>query len=139
MDKHAAALIPSIKAKKAVYVEWPIEANYSIAKELTDLVKTHKVRNVVGLQGSLAPVIKTVKALMDAGEVGKVDSSTMILTNVSGPSITSEVGYFIDKKVGGNPFTIGFGHSMESIREGKNGNFNGCFLCGCLLNVFRLF
>jgi predicted dehydrogenase len=49
VDRHASSIIPVIKAGKDVYVEWPIESNYAKAKELTDLVKLHGVKNVVGL------------------------------------------------------------------------------------------
>jgi predicted dehydrogenase len=118
VDRHANALIPSIKAGKNVFVEWPIEANYFIAKELTDLVNAHKVRNVVGLQGNFNPIVKKVKALIDDGEIGKVVSSTInITTTSSGPAIISPIGYFTERKIGGNPVTINFGHALESVRD----------------------
>ena len=70
VDKHASSIVPSIKARKAVFVEWPIEANLTKAKELTELVKQHNVRNIVGLQGRYAPVVRTLRELVDAGEIG---------------------------------------------------------------------
>ena len=119
VDRHASALIPAIKAGKAVFVEWPIEANYAIAKELTDLVKLHDVRNVVGLQGRWAPVARKIQELIGTGEIGDLESSTIVAKNRSGPTIPSQIDYFTDKKVGGNQFTIGLGHSMEFLLEGK--------------------
>lgn len=116
-DRHAGSLIPSIKASKDVFVEWPIEANYAKAKELTDLVKAHGVRNVVGLQGSFAPVARKVKTTIERGDIGRVEGSTMIAKNAGGATRSSHVDYFADKKIGGNPFTIAFGHSMEFITE----------------------
>ncbi|KAF2813917.1 NAD-P-binding protein [Mytilinidion resinicola] len=117
VDRHAGSLIPSIKAGKDVYVEWPVEANYSIAKELTDLAKAHNVRNVVGIQGSFSPIATKIKALIDGGELGRVTSSTTITTlNYVGPTIPSFIDYFVDKKTGGNPFTIDFGHVLECLK-----------------------
>ncbi|KAF2500754.1 NAD-P-binding protein [Lophium mytilinum] len=118
VDRHAGSLIPSIKAGKDVYVEWPVEANYSIAKELTGLAKSHNVRNVVGLQGRFSPIATTIKALIDRGELGRVTSSTIITTlNYTGPTILSSIDYFTDIKTGGNPFTIDFGHVLECVKE----------------------
>lgn len=121
VDRHAGSLIPSIKAGKNVFVEWPLEANYTLAKELTDLVKTHKVRNVVGLQGSFSPVITKAKALIASGEIGKVESSSLIALakNITGATVLSPVDYFIDRKIGGNISTIAFGHSVELLTSGK--------------------
>jgi predicted dehydrogenase len=119
VDRHASSLIPSVKAGKAVFVEWPIDANYSIAKELTDLVKSNNVRNVVGIQGSFSPVATKVKELIKSGDIGKVESSTIIATNRGGATRSSHIDYFVDKEVGGNMFTIAFGHSIEFITEGR--------------------
>ena len=33
--------------------------------------------------------------------------------------MASHLDYFVDKKTGGNAFTISFGHSMEYITKGK--------------------
>ncbi|KAL8715391.1 MAG: hypothetical protein Q9220_000724 [cf. Caloplaca sp. 1 TL-2023] len=113
VDRHGGSLIPSIKAGKDIYVEWPIESDYTTARELTDLVKAHDVKNVVGLQGRYSPIVRKVKQMIDDGEIGKVEGSTLVAKNRSGATIPSQIAYFIDKKVGGNPLTIGFGHIME--------------------------
>ncbi|KAI9737339.1 MAG: hypothetical protein M1834_009493 [Cirrosporium novae-zelandiae] len=118
VDRHAGSLIPSIKSGKAVFVEWPLEANYAKAKELADLVKAHRVRNVVGLQGGFSPIAKKAKAIIECGDIGRVESSTMVAMNSGGATVSSHVGYFVDRKVGGNMFTIAFGHGMEFITEG---------------------
>lgn len=71
VDRHAGSLIPSIKAGKDVFVEWPIEANHSTAKELTDLVKIHNVRNVVGLQASFSPIVRRSRLPLRAERSGE--------------------------------------------------------------------
>ncbi|KAI4241939.1 MAG: hypothetical protein LQ352_007359, partial [Teloschistes flavicans] len=117
VDRHGGSLIPSIKANKDVYVEWPIEANYNKAKEVTDLVKKHNVRSVVGLQGGYAPVATKVRSIIDNGDIGQVESSTFIGKSRGGGIVSQHVDYFVDRKVGGNLFTIGFGHAMEFVMK----------------------
>ncbi|KAI4195357.1 MAG: hypothetical protein LQ350_007254 [Teloschistes chrysophthalmus] len=123
VDRHANSLIPSIKANKDVFVEWPIEASYEKAKELTDLIRAHNVRNVVGLQGGYAAVATRVKSMIDNGEIGKMESSTFIGKARGGGIVSQHVDYFVDRMVGGNLFTIGFGHAMEFITKGGSLQF----------------
>ncbi|KAL8763475.1 MAG: hypothetical protein Q9194_007332 [Teloschistes cf. exilis] len=118
VDRHGGSIIPSIKANKDVFVEWPIEANYEKAKELTDLVRQHNVRNVVGLQGGYGAVATKVRSMIDNGDIGKVESSTFIGKARGGGIVSEHISYFVDRKVGGNLFTIGFGHAMEFITKG---------------------
>ncbi|RFU30915.1 hypothetical protein B7463_g5430, partial [Scytalidium lignicola] len=115
VDRHAGSVIPSIKAGKDVYVEWPLEANYHIAKELTELVKKHNVKSFVGLQGNFSPVVKKIKEVIANGDIGDVLSSIVIVKARGGPTISRPVDYFTDRKIGGNTFTIGFGHNIEYI------------------------
>jgi predicted dehydrogenase len=118
-DRHTGSLIPAIKAGRDVYVEWPIESNYAKAKELTDLVKTHNVRNVVGLQDGVTPVAKKINDMILAGDIGRVESSTFVRKMRGGAVMVSNVGYFLDKKIGRNAFMISFGHSLEYITKGE--------------------
>jgi predicted dehydrogenase len=97
-----------------------MEANYSIAKKLTDLVKVHGVRNVVGLQGSYSKVVSKVNDLIRRGEIGTVYSSILIGLPYGLPAIPSNIDYFTDKKVGGNALTIAFGHAMEFVKDGNS-------------------
>ncbi|KAH8807572.1 putative oxidoreductase [Xylogone sp. PMI_703] len=115
VDRHGGSVVPSIKAGKDVFVEWPLEANYSLAKELADLVKKHKVRSAVGIQGSYEPVVKKIKSSIAAGEIGRVLSSTVVARTYGYPTLPSYISYFTERKIGGNHFTIAFGHSLEFI------------------------
>lgn len=99
-------------------MEWPIESNYSKAKELTNLFKLHGVRNVVGLQEDFTPIATRINAMILAGDIGRVESSTFIGTMRGGAVMASNMDYFIDKTVGGNAFTVSFRRSMEYITRG---------------------
>ncbi|KAL9580845.1 MAG: hypothetical protein Q9212_004254, partial [Teloschistes hypoglaucus] len=116
LDRHAGSLIPSIKANKDVFVEWLIEANYEKAKELKDLVRKHKVRNVVGLQGGYAAVANQVSSMIDKGGIGKVESSIFTGKARGGGIVSQHVDYFVDMKVGVSFFMIG-GHAMEFVTK----------------------
>ena len=106
-------MIPSIKAGKSVFVEWPLEATLPLARYLSSLVKQHNARNIVGLQGQFAPIVKTLRWIIGHGDIGTIESSTLIAKNRSGSTIPVMIDYFTDRAIGGNPFTIGFGHLME--------------------------
>ena len=120
VDRHAGSLLPSIKAGKDVFTEWPMEADLSKAKALADAVKQQhgSVRHVVGLQGRYNPLAIKIRDMIASGAIGKVESSTVVAHAFGGASLPSPVDYFADKSVGGNPFTIVFAHSMEFVQQG---------------------
>lgn len=119
VDKHAASVIPSIQAGKAVFVEWPLEANVEKVQELADLVKKHKVKNMVGLQGGFTMGARQLNMIINSGVIGKVRSSNIFAQSPwGGPTMPRNVDYFVDKSVGGSIFTITFGHSMEIFTAG---------------------
>jgi predicted dehydrogenase len=120
VDRHAGSLLPSIKAGKDVFTEWPMEADLLKAKALADAVKQQRgaVRHIVGLQGRYNPLATKLRDMVASGAIGKVESSTVVAHAFGGASLPSPVDYFADKKVGGNPFTIIFAHSMEFIQQG---------------------
>jgi hypothetical protein len=52
-----------------------------------------------------------------AGDIGRVESSTFVGKIRGGAVMASHMDYFVNKKIGGNAFTISFGHSMEYITK----------------------
>ena len=121
VDRHAGSLLPSIKAGKDVFTEWPMEADLSKTKVLADAVKQQhrKGRHIVGLQGRYNPFANKLRDIIALGAIGKVESSTVVAHAFGGASLPSPVDYFADKSVGGNPFTIVFAHSMEFVQQGS--------------------
>jgi predicted dehydrogenase len=114
VDKHYETIIPSVRAGKDVYVEWPIAAK---KEHLEDILKTAKEtgsRVAVGLQGRWAPVVVKMRELLDGGRgaLGKVLSAEV---RAYGGTLDREIlptglKYFAQREVGGNPIVIGFGH-----------------------------
>lgn len=112
VDKHYETILPSVRQGKSAYVEWPLAQNAALAGELAALAREKGGRTMVGLQGWYAPAVMTVRDLVRSGRIGKVLSS-----EVRGAGGTNDrtimpipLKYFTDRKVGGNTFTIGFGH-----------------------------
>ena len=57
---HHQLTMPALKAKKDVFVEWPLAANLAQAEEMTALAKKQGVKTVVGLQARLQSVVLKV-------------------------------------------------------------------------------
>ena len=119
VDVHYETIKPSVEAGKNVFVEWPLAENVSRATELADLAKTTGSSTLIGLQARVAPSILRVKNLLQTGAIGKVLSSEVqaFTPGGGGDSISEGLAYFLDKKVGGNPVTIAYGHSKSTFSQ----------------------
>jgi predicted dehydrogenase len=112
VDLHAKVLLPSIKAGKDVFCEWPLDGNFENVKEMVETAKQSGGRTIVGLQGRASPIAKKIKQIIEEGRIGKVLSSTLYGATVNGGAEESKMAaYLTDRKVGGNMLTIHFGHS----------------------------
>jgi predicted dehydrogenase len=114
VDKHYETIIPSVRAGKDVYVEWPIAAKKEHIEELEETAKKSGSRIAVGLQGRWAPTVVKLRELLSGGkgELGKMLSADV---RAYGGTLDREVlpvglKYFAQREVGGNPIVIGFGH-----------------------------
>jgi predicted dehydrogenase len=98
-----------------------MEADLAKARALAEAAKQQQrsVRHVVGLQGRYNPLASKLRDIIASGTIGKVESSTFVAHAFGGASLPSPVDYFSDKKIGGNPFTIIFSHSMEFVQQGS--------------------
>jgi predicted dehydrogenase len=117
VDVHYDTIKPSVAAGKDAFVEWPLAENAQRAGELADLAKQRGIKTLVGIQARVSPVVLKIKELIHSGRIGKVLSS-----QVSGCSpyveryrVSEGLSYFLDKKIGGNPMSIGYAHSAPQI------------------------
>lgn len=112
VDTHFDAVLPSVRAGKDVFVEWPLAHDAHHARVLAEEARRAGGRGVVGLQGGLAPVARKVRALLDEGSIGKVLSSELRAFGGLGDreTVPGALSYFTDRSVGGNIYVIGFGH-----------------------------
>ena len=112
VDNHYKTILPSVQQGKDTFVEWPLAHDFQHAKELTELAKQKGGRTVVGVQGRLGPLAAKLKEVISSGKIGKVTSSEL---RASGGTDSREklpkgLKYFLDRKVGGNLYTIFGGH-----------------------------
>ena len=116
VDVHYDTIKPSVAAGKDVFVEWPLAENAQRAAELAAVARQKGGRTVVGLQARVAPVVLKVGSLLQSGVVGNVVSSDVTAATLygGGESISEGLAYFLDKKVGGSPVTISFGHRKSA-------------------------
>lgn len=112
VDKHYETTLPSIKAGKDVYIEWPISSNKAEIDSLVKAAEESGSRALVGLQGRWTPVVLKIKEILDGGAVGRLLSSEVRAYGGSKDREILPVGlkYFAERRAGGNPITIGFGH-----------------------------
>ncbi|EEU38030.1 uncharacterized protein NECHADRAFT_48319 [Fusarium vanettenii 77-13-4] len=118
VDVHHSTALPSVKAGKAVYVEWPLAQDEEHARELATLAKESGSRTVVGLQGRVAPPIAKIHELLQQGRIGKVLSSELRASGGTNDReiLPSGLTYFTRRAVGGNIYTIGLGHLFDQVQ-----------------------
>lgn len=128
VDKHYETIIPSVRAGKDVYVEWPIA---STKEHIDDLVKTAKEsgsRIAVGLQRRWIPPVLKLQNLLDNGNgrLGKILSAHVHAFGGTNDREILPVGlrYFADSAVGGNPIVIAIGHRehTDSLHRDRSAN-----------------
>ncbi|EAW21044.1 uncharacterized protein NFIA_062050 [Aspergillus fischeri NRRL 181] len=115
VDRHFQTVRPSLEAGKTVFVEWPLDRNLDVAKEMAALAAAHDAKTIVGLQASYSPVVRKLRQLVHEGAIGRILSSTLLVS--CGNEVAAEsknVRYFLDRTVGGNLMSIHVGHSLES-------------------------
>ncbi|CAI6335270.1 unnamed protein product [Periconia digitata] len=116
VDKHYEALLPSIKAGKDIFCEWPLAKDAAQADEMLKLAKEKGVKTLVGLQSNQSPTVKKIRELLDSGRIG-----TLLSTSFHGtspfftPTMMESIAYQNDDTSGGNLLTIYGGHSLEGL------------------------
>ncbi|KAL3417618.1 oxidoreductase family protein [Phlyctema vagabunda] len=123
VDRHKATIVPSLKAGKDVYVEWPLGKSLADAEEILSF-KNPSAKGVVGLQARQAPIIAKIKDVIAKGTIGDVLSSTWVAAAGNGGATTNEnYAYLGDKKVGGNLVTIHTGHAVDYVQQALGSTF----------------
>ncbi|KUJ07716.1 putative oxidoreductase [Mollisia scopiformis] len=116
VDRHFLTVKPSLEAGKDVFMEWPLDKNVTIAREMMELAAKSGSRTVVGLQAAFDPGMRMMKKYIDDGKLGRVLSSTVFASEINGGETeVKNVRYFMDREVGGNLVSIRFGHAFEGF------------------------
>lgn len=118
VDLHHGTALPSVKAGKDVYIEWPLAQDAKHAKILADAAKNAGGKTLVGIQGRTVPLYHKIGELLREGRIGKVLSSEVKAAGglIDRAVVPIDLKYFTDKSIGGNIFTIGFGHCKSPLK-----------------------
>ncbi|KAL4808002.1 oxidoreductase [Aspergillus unguis] len=119
VDKHLETTLPSLKAGKAAYIEWPIAKNLDEIQQLVDAAAASGKPVAVGLQGRYAPPVLKVKQVLQSGAIGKLLSTEIRAFGgtVNRDSLPPGLKYFADREIGGNPITIGAAHVIDFVQS----------------------
>lgn len=121
VDRHFQTVRPSLLAGKAVLVEWPLEKNVELAKEMSVMAKKSGSKTIVGLQAAFDPVLRLLKSTIESGRIGRVLGSTVFASEGNGGETeVKNVRYFLDREVGGNLVSIRWVHLVECIITGMS-------------------
>lgn len=116
VPEHLALTEPIIKAKKDVFVEWPLGNGLAEAEYLTKLARENNVKTLVGLQARQDPTVRKAKAMIDAGELGDILGTTMNAFGlILAPTVTDYYAYTVRLENGANLVTIPAGHAMDAL------------------------
>ncbi|KAF1842196.1 NAD-P-binding protein [Cucurbitaria berberidis CBS 394.84] len=114
VDRHYHLTMPSLKAGKDAFVEWPLGSNLQQAEEMLATAKISGSKTIVGLQARTNPFIHKVKDLVESKAIGNLLSSNIIFdTGFPGDSEIPGVDFMTKKEVGANFFTILFSHVAD--------------------------
>ena len=113
---HFAVVSTALAAGKAVYCEWPLGNGLAEAVELSDLASKAGVRTAIGLQSRFSPVVRHIRALIGAGYVGKVLSSSIVGSGIAwGPKSDRNHAYMFDAANGATALSIPTLHALDAV------------------------
>ncbi|KAI8808073.1 oxidoreductase family protein [Cladochytrium replicatum] len=117
VDIHYSVVEPSLRAGKAIFVEWPLTEDLASAIRLTNGRPVPD--SIVGLQGRVAPLFLRIKDILVAGTIGKVFNSEITAYGnlLERERLPESLEYFAERKVGGNPINIHYGHMIDYVHE----------------------
>jgi predicted dehydrogenase len=112
---HYDLVMPSLKAGKATFCEWPLGANLKEAQEMASLAHEKGVATVVGLQARSNPTLMYARELVNQGYIG--DVLAVNLSVISGAQLERGAGRIWqgDRKNGANTLTISGGHAIDAM------------------------
>lgn len=113
---HRELVAAALAAGKHVLCEWPLGNGLAEAEAMATDARAAGVVAAVGLQARMSPVVQQVRAMIDAGYVGEVLSTTLIGSGMQwGDSVDRPNAYIVDRTNGATLLTIAFGHAVDAL------------------------
>jgi predicted dehydrogenase len=112
VDVHYETVRPNLAVGRMVYSEWPLAQDLEHVSDLAQLAREKNMRTLVGVQGCFTPLVQRLKGLLEEGRIGKVLSVEVRAAGGTNDReiLPTSLEYFTKRAVGGNIFTIRFGH-----------------------------
>ncbi|KAG9229451.1 hypothetical protein BJ875DRAFT_499924 [Amylocarpus encephaloides] len=119
VDLHYTTTLPSVRAGKAVYVEWPLAHDVDHARKLASAARQSGSRTVVGNQGRISPIVLKIKELLGQELIGKVLSSEFRASGgpFDGDIVSLQYKFLTQKASGGNVVSISFAHLWDLVQS----------------------
>ena len=116
VPEHRALTEPALRAKKDVFVEWPLGRDLAEAEQFTKLARENNLKTLVGLQARHSPTVRKAKAMVAAGELGDILGTTMNARGILfGATTIEDLLYTNPIENGANLVTIPAGHAMDAL------------------------
>ncbi|KAL9611681.1 MAG: hypothetical protein Q9167_003676 [Letrouitia subvulpina] len=115
VNLHHRLTMPALKAKKDVFVEWPLGNNLAEAEELASLAKKQGVKTSVGLQARFQPFMVKVKEIVDSGALGSIVSTTVFGADNFLNAMPDRLKYFNSPDIGTSLVSIPVAHTLDPI------------------------
>ncbi|CAO1600106.1 transcription regulator gal80 [Xanthoria calcicola] len=112
---HKQLTIPALKAKKDVFVEWPLGSSLQEAQEMAELAKKQGVRNYVMLQARTQPVFVKAKEMVQSGVLGRITSTTVLGSDSQLMNLPEKARYVNDPASGVSMISILVAHTLDVI------------------------
>ena len=131
VDTHYTVALPILLANKAIFIEWPLAATTSQARELDSLAKANNVRTIIGLQARVSPTLLKVRETIDSGRLGAIHSINVhAISGVWQHDIaTARYSHFLKREVGGNLLTIYGIHILDAVFAAVGELVPGSYSC----------
>jgi len=124
VTRHRELIEAALGSGKAVLCEWPLALDLEEAIAMRDLAKAKGIYAAIGLQTRAAPAVNYVRALIEAGQVGRVVSSTLIGSGIIwGNSMPQAHAHTLNPANGANMISVTFGHSIDAVLYTLGGQF----------------
>lgn len=118
VPEHFAIVMAALEAGKHVYCEWPLGRDSREAQIMADAARSAKGHVIIGLQGGWSPAIDQACSMLDAGNIGTVQTLNMISPTAGwGASALDHHAYLQDKSNGATLLSIAGGHSLAAIER----------------------
>jgi predicted dehydrogenase len=114
--KHRQPVLAALRARKAVYCEWPLARDLVEAEELARVARERGVRTAVGLQGRSAPVLLHIRDLVAGGYVGEALSTTVVASaGAWGETFQAREPFLLDRDSGNTLLNVAAGHVTDAV------------------------